>query len=91
MTRITSNVSVTSGTYQANRAGMQALLDRVHAYEARAQQKSAASRARFEKRGQMLPRERIALLLENSPPWQVLVWTRPTWSVASLGAALLRA
>jgi len=69
MTHIASNLSVTSDAYQANRAGMQALLDRVHAYEARAQQKSAASRARFEKRGQMLPRERIALLLDPGAPF----------------------
>jgi len=48
---------------------MLALLDRVRQYEARTRQKSAASRERFEKRGQMLPRERLSLLLDPGAPF----------------------
>ncbi|GLS15387.1 MULTISPECIES: acyl-CoA carboxylase subunit beta [Hydrogenophaga] len=69
MAHIESQLSVTSDTYQANREGMQALLERVRLYEARARQKSAASRERFEKRGQMLPRDRLALLLDPGAPF----------------------
>ena len=72
MAKIESTLSVTSDTFQANREGMQALLDRVRLYEARTRQKSAASRPRFEKRGQMLPRERLSLLLDPGAPFQEL-------------------
>ncbi|WP_423457571.1 acyl-CoA carboxylase subunit beta [Ottowia sp. VDI28] len=69
MAHIESSLSVASDAYRANREGMQALLDRVRQYEARARQKSAASRERFEKRGQMLPRERLSLLLDPGTPF----------------------
>lgn len=69
MAYIESSLSVASDAYRSNRAGMQALLDRVRLYEARTRQKSAASRERFEKRGQMLPRERLSLLLDPGAPF----------------------
>ncbi|MGB3067299.1 MAG: acyl-CoA carboxylase subunit beta [Ottowia sp.] len=69
MAHIESSLSVASDAYRANREGMQALLDRVRQYEARTRQKSAASRERFEKRGQMLPRERLSLLLDPGTPF----------------------
>ena len=69
MAHIESSLSVASEAYRANREGMQALLDRIRLYEARTRQKSAASRARFEKRGQMLPRERLSLLLDPGTPF----------------------
>jgi len=69
MANIESSLSVASETYRANREGMLALLDRVRQYEARTRQKSAASRERFEKRGQMLPRERLSLLLDPGAPF----------------------
>ncbi len=72
MPHIESKLSITSDNYRANRQGMQALLDRVRLMEARARQKSAASRERFEKRGQMLPRERLSLLLDLGAPFQEL-------------------
>ncbi len=43
---------------------MLALLERVRTYERRAADKSAAALPRFQKRGQLLPRERVALLLD---------------------------
>ncbi len=69
MANIESSLSVASEAYRANRDGMLALLERVRLYEARTRQKSAASRERFEKRGQMLPRERMSLLLDPGSPF----------------------
>jgi geranyl-CoA carboxylase beta subunit len=45
------------------------LLDRVRACERRAISASEASRSRFEKRSQLLPRERVALLLDPGSPF----------------------
>ncbi|MET4580008.1 acyl-CoA carboxylase subunit beta [Ottowia thiooxydans] len=69
MATIESSLSVVNDAYKANREGMQALLGRVRQYEERTRQKSAASRERFDKRGQMLPRERLALLLDPGTPF----------------------
>ena len=69
MSHIDSTLSVNSDTFQANRSGMLALLDRVRTYEQRSVDKSAASRERFEKRKQLLPRERVALLLDPGTPF----------------------
>jgi geranyl-CoA carboxylase beta subunit len=69
MSHIDSSLSVSSDTFQANRSGMLALLDRVRTYEQRSVDKSAASRERFEKRKQLLPRERVALLLDPGTPF----------------------
>jgi len=69
MAHIESRISPTSEAAQANRAGMLALLDRIRAFELRAADTSAASRERFEKRGQLLPRERLALLLDPGAPF----------------------
>ena len=69
MAHIESSLSVSSDVYRANCEGMLALQDRVRQYEARTRQKSAASRERFEKRGQMLPRERLSLLLDPGAPF----------------------
>ena len=69
MSHIDSTLSVNSDKFQANRSGMLALLDRVRTYEQRSVDKSAASRERFEKRKQLLPRERVALLLDPGTPF----------------------
>jgi geranyl-CoA carboxylase beta subunit len=58
-----------SAEYGQNRDGMLALLDRVRQLESRTRDASAAARPRFEKRGQLLPRERVALLLDASAPF----------------------
>ncbi len=64
MAIIESTLSVSNEAYAANRAGMLALLGRVRHYEARSVAASARSRERFARRGQLLPRERLALLLD---------------------------
>ena len=48
---------------------MLALLERVRTCVRRAVAASKASRPRFEKRGQLLPRERVALLLDPGAPF----------------------
>jgi hypothetical protein len=69
MASIESLISTGSDTFQANRDGMLQLLARVRAYEQRAIAASESSRGRFEKRGQLLPRERVALLLDAGSPF----------------------
>ena len=64
MAQIESNLTPNSEAYTANRDGMLALIERVRTYQRRSAEKSAASRGRFEKRGQLLPRERLSLLLD---------------------------
>ncbi len=69
MSTIASKLVAGSDTFQANRDGMLALLQRVRACEQRSVAKSAASRERFEKRSQLLPRERVSLLLDPGTPF----------------------
>ncbi len=54
---------------QARRAAMLARIDEWRALEARAAARSAESAAVFARRGQLLPRERVALLLDAGSPW----------------------
>ena len=69
MTTFESKVATSSADFNRNREGMLALITRVRALEQRTRDASAASRERFEKRGQLLPRERIALLLDPGTPF----------------------
>ena len=69
MARIESSLSPSSEAFIGNRKGMLALIERVRTYQRRTIEKSAASRARFEKRGQLLPRERLSLLLDPGTPF----------------------
>ena len=64
MAIIETTVSPGSEAFEANRSGMLALLERVRGYERRSIATSEKSRGRFEKRGQLLPRERLSLLLD---------------------------
>ena len=69
MATIESTISPGGEAFQANRDGMLALIERVHGYERRSVATSARSRERFEKRGQLLPRERLSLLLDPGTPF----------------------
>ncbi|MGH6638566.1 MAG: carboxyl transferase domain-containing protein, partial [Polaromonas sp.] len=51
------------------REAMLARVAALRALEERAAAASAKSRPSFEKRGQLLPRERVALLLDSGTPW----------------------
>ncbi len=69
MTYIASNTSANSDVFKSNRAGMLDLLQRVQEYQQRTVAKSAQARGRFEKREQLLPRERLSLLLDHGAPF----------------------
>lgn len=69
MAVIENTVSPSSATYQANRDGMLALIARMRMLEQRSRNKSAAAKERFHKRGQLLPRERVALVLDPGAPF----------------------
>ena len=64
-----STISPSSAAYKANRDGMLALITRMRALEDRTRAASAAARDRFHKRGQLLPRERVALVLDPGSPF----------------------
>ena len=69
MAQIDTNISTSSDGFIANRNGMLTLIESVRTYQRRSVDKSAASRERFEKRGQLLPRERLSLLLDPGAPF----------------------
>ena len=69
MPAIESSLLPASVDFHTRRAGMLELLGQVRALEQRTRAKSEASRARFEQRGQLLPRERVALLLDAGAPF----------------------
>lgn len=55
--------------FKANRAHMQNLVDEFRAIEAKVKATEEKARAKFEKRGQLLPRERIEHLLDAGSPF----------------------
>ncbi|HVL57637.1 MAG TPA: carboxyl transferase domain-containing protein, partial [Burkholderiaceae bacterium] len=69
MTILESAISVASESFQASRAAMLELLERVRRYERRSVEQSARSSERFAQRGQLLPRERLSLLLDPGAPF----------------------
>lgn len=58
-----------SAEAQSRRAASLARLEALRALEERAAAASARSLPQFEKRGQLLPRQRVALLLDTGAPW----------------------
>ncbi len=66
---IKSSVDRNSETFQANRDAMLALVDEMRGLENAVVANSARSKARFEQRGQLLPRERMDLLLDRGAPF----------------------
>jgi geranyl-CoA carboxylase beta subunit len=69
MAVIESTIATGSDAYKNNRAGMLALIARLRELEQRTRQASAAAKERFHKRGQLLPRERVALVLDPGAPF----------------------
>ena len=65
----TSKVSTTSPAFKENRADMLALIDKLNELNGRGSTLSAKRRARFEKRGQILPRERLSRILDPGMPF----------------------
>jgi geranyl-CoA carboxylase beta subunit len=66
---IESVVSQNSAGFKANREAMLGLIERIRHLEDRTRLASGASKERFAKRGQILPRERVALLLDPGSPF----------------------
>jgi len=66
---IDSQLDIGSEAFARNRARMLELIARLRALEARTRDESAKAKPLFERRGQLLPRERIARLLDAGAPW----------------------
>ncbi|HEY2257398.1 MAG TPA: carboxyl transferase domain-containing protein, partial [Variovorax sp.] len=69
MAIIESTLQTRGDAFRANQESMLGLLERVRRYERRTVETSARSRERFAQRGQLLPRERLALLLDPGTPF----------------------
>ena len=69
MATIDNTISPHSAAFQANRDGMLALIARLRELEERTRRASAAAKQRFHQRGQLLPRERAALVLDPGAPF----------------------
>src|SRR5690606_19493000 len=63
------NLDTRSDGYQQNRAQMLALVEGFRALEAAVRAHGVAGRAKFEKRGQLPPRARVARLLDPGSPF----------------------
>src|SRR3982075_25556 len=69
MAILESTIAPSSDTFKTNSDGMLALISSMRSVEERARAASAAAKDRFHKRGQLLPRERVALVLDPGTPF----------------------
>jgi geranyl-CoA carboxylase beta subunit len=69
MAAIASDIDNGAPSFAQNQADHLELIATFRGLEARVRATSARDRAKFEKRGQLLPRERIALLLDRGAPF----------------------
>jgi geranyl-CoA carboxylase beta subunit len=69
MPALVSLLDTRSAAYSANRQRMQARLDEVLKLQAQVVAESESKRDKFEKRQQLLPRERVARLLDRGTPF----------------------
>jgi geranyl-CoA carboxylase beta subunit len=67
-----SSIAAQGETFAENRAYLLGLIDELRGLEARTEAASAKSAPRFAKRGQLLPRERLGLLLDAGAPFLTL-------------------
>jgi geranyl-CoA carboxylase beta subunit len=66
---LVSRINTSSQEFDLNRRSMVDLVGRLREIEGRTRAKSEASKPLFEKRRQLLPRERIGRLLDYGSPW----------------------
>jgi geranyl-CoA carboxylase beta subunit len=66
---IESNIDPESETFRANREQMLALIGEFRALEQKVRDVSNSKRERFRARKQLLPRERVALVVDPGTPW----------------------
>src|SRR4026209_1303855 len=69
MPAIESKIDVNGEAFGRNRDHMLGLIAQLRALENRAAAKSAEAKPLFDRRGQLLPRERVARLLDIGAPW----------------------
>ncbi len=69
MVAVTSQIDQSTESYKTNRESMLEFVERLRSLEARAQEASGKRRATFEKRGQLLPNERLNRLLDPGMPF----------------------
>jgi geranyl-CoA carboxylase beta subunit len=69
MPAIESRIDLAGEAFRRNRAALLARIERLRSLEARTREASARAKPLFDKRGQLLPRERIARLLDPGAPW----------------------
>lgn len=69
MPTLSSSLNPKSAAFQENAARMQERLDQIRALEAQVRATSAKRKARFESRGQLIPRERVERLLDPGTPF----------------------
>jgi geranyl-CoA carboxylase beta subunit len=66
---IESKVDTNSAPFKQNRDDMLAKIAEFRAIEAKGRAEEESKRERFHKRGQLLPRERVHLMLDRGSPW----------------------
>ncbi|WP_022955347.1 acyl-CoA carboxylase subunit beta [Perlucidibaca piscinae] len=69
MTILESRVNTQDDTFRSNREGMLAAVAALREVEASVRATEEKARAKYHKRGQMLPRERVHLLLDRGSPF----------------------
>ena len=69
MPEITSRLNTSSDSYTAAVEAMSEKLAEVRAFEDKVRANSAAKKTRFDERGQLLPRERVARLVDRDQPF----------------------
>src|SRR5256885_8570417 len=95
MPAIQSKIDMNGEAFARNRAHMLALIEKLRALEARTATKSAEAKPLFDRRGQLLPRERVARLIDIGAPWLQLssiagyVLDAPDLGKAVLGGGMI--
>ena len=69
MPALASRIDASSAAYAENRDRLLAAIERWRTIERRTREASARAGPLFERRGQLLPRERVARLLDPGAPW----------------------
>ncbi len=68
MPAIKSRVDTSANDFMRNRADMLAEIERIRIFEQKVRALSSSQKAKFDKRKQLLPRARLALLLDRGAP-----------------------
>ncbi len=69
MSVIESRIDPNGGLFAEQRGAMLALVDEVQRLEGKVREHSSRQAGKFSKRGQLLPRQRVAAMLDRGAPW----------------------